>query len=54
MKRCETCRSTDLRDELVQEVFDIEGKLVLIEKIPARGYRTVGASVSCKRLNRTA
>ena len=36
MKHCELCHSTDLRDELVQEVFDIDGKLVLIEKIPAR------------------
>jgi YgiT-type zinc finger domain-containing protein len=36
MKRCELCRSTDLQDGFVQEVFNIDGKLVLIERIPAR------------------
>ena len=35
MKRCEQCHSTDLGTEVVQEVFNIDGKLVLIEGIPA-------------------
>lgn len=36
MQHCKQYGSTDLQEVLVREVFDIDGKLVLIEKIPAR------------------
>ncbi len=36
MFRCCVCGSTEAHDELVDEVFQIDGKLVLVEHIPAR------------------
>ena len=35
MFRCHVCRKTESRQELVSEVFDIEGKPVCVEQIPA-------------------
>ena len=33
---CHVCGSTTGRDELVNEVFEIEGRRVLVEKIPSK------------------
>ena len=35
MFRCHVCGATEAREELVSEVFQIEGKPVLVEGIPA-------------------
>lgn len=35
MFRCCVCGSTEAHDELVDEVFQIDGMLVLVERIPA-------------------
>jgi YgiT-type zinc finger domain-containing protein len=36
MFRCYVCGSTDWRDGQVNEVFQIEGEVVMVERIPAR------------------
>lgn len=36
MWRCHVCGSTDSRQELVSELFNLNGRTVLIECIPAR------------------
>ena len=36
MFQCHGCGSDEYHDELVSEVFQIEGKPVLVENIPAR------------------
>lgn len=36
MFKCHVCGSTEYREELVNEVFQIDGKPVLVEKIPAQ------------------
>jgi YgiT-type zinc finger domain-containing protein len=36
MFRCCVCGSSEAHDELVDEVFQIDGQLVLVEQIPAR------------------
>ena len=35
MFRCHVCGKTEARQELVSEVFDIDGKPVRVEAIPA-------------------
>jgi len=35
MFHCHVCGKTESRQELVSEVFDIDGKLVQVEQIPA-------------------
>ena len=35
MFRCHVCGNTESRQELVSEVFEIDGKLVRVEQIPA-------------------
>lgn len=35
MFKCHVCGSTNAREELVSEVFQIDGKTVLVEEIPA-------------------
>jgi YgiT-type zinc finger domain-containing protein len=35
MFKCHTCGSTEGRQELVKEVFQLEGEFVLVENIPA-------------------
>lgn len=35
MFRCHVCRKTEARQELVNEVFEIDGKPVRVEAIPA-------------------
>lgn len=39
---CEVCGSSSFRQELVDEVFNIDGKLVLVEQIPAQVCMTCG------------
>ena len=34
MFECAVCRSTEAHDELVTEVFEIDGRRVLVENIP--------------------
>ncbi len=36
MFRCNVCGSTEARQEMVSELFMIDGKPVLVENIPAR------------------
>lgn len=36
MALCEICGSTKFSEELLNEVFQIQGKLVLVERIPAK------------------
>ncbi len=36
MFRCHVCGSTEAREDLVNEVFQINGQPVLVERIPAR------------------
>lgn len=36
MVQCHVCGSDEIRDEMVNEVFIIGGKLVVVENIPAR------------------
>jgi len=36
MFKCHVCGSTEYREELVNEVFQIDGKPVLVENIPAQ------------------
>lgn len=36
MFQCEVCGSTQVRTELVSEVFNIDSKLLLVEQIPAQ------------------
>ena len=35
MFRCRVCHSHESREELVEEVFQIDGKYVLVDRIPA-------------------
>jgi YgiT-type zinc finger domain-containing protein len=36
MFKCHVCGSSEYREEFVNEVFQIDGKPVLVEKIPAQ------------------
>ena len=36
MFKCHVCGSTESREELVSEIFHIDGKPVLVENIPAQ------------------
>lgn len=33
---CHVCGSTDTREEMVNEIFLVEGKFILVENIPAK------------------
>ncbi|HNB46627.1 MAG: type II toxin-antitoxin system MqsA family antitoxin [Rhodocyclaceae bacterium] len=35
MFKCEVCGGTEVRDEVVDEVFHVDGRYVLVEHIPA-------------------
>ena len=35
MTKCDVCGSPDIRRELVDKVFDVDGKLVQVEEVPA-------------------
>jgi len=45
MFRCHVCGSDEYHEELVSEVFQIEGKPVLVENIPARVCNRCGEPV---------
>ena len=42
MFRCQLCHCTEWRDLLVDEVFQLDGKRVLVEHIPARACARCG------------
>ena len=45
MFRCDVCGSTEARNEFVDEVFNIDGELVLVEHIPAKVCSRCGEAV---------
>lgn len=45
MFKCHVCGSIEYRDELVNEVFQIDGKPVLVEKIPAQVCARCGEEI---------
>jgi YgiT-type zinc finger domain-containing protein len=45
MFRCHVCGKTEERQALVDEVFDIDGKPVRVEKIPAAVCMNCGETV---------
>lgn len=45
MFRCHVCSKTEERQALVNEVFDIDGKPVRVEKIPATVCTNCGETV---------
>lgn len=45
MFRCHVCGKTDGRQKFVSEVFDIDGKVVRVENIPANVCTQCGESV---------
>lgn len=44
MFQCHVCGNTTARSELVSEVFTVEGRRVLVEKIPAQVCTRCGES----------
>jgi len=45
MFRCHVCNSTEAHEELVSEVFQIDGQPVLVERIPATVCTRCGEAV---------
>ena len=45
MLHCHVCRKTESRQELVSEVFDIDGRPVQVEQIPATVCAHCGEAV---------
>lgn len=45
MFKCHVCGSTEYREELVNEVFQIDGKPVLVENIPAQVCERCGEEI---------
>jgi YgiT-type zinc finger domain-containing protein len=45
MFQCHVCGSTELQKKFVREIFWIDGKPVLVEKIPAKVCRRCGEAV---------
>lgn len=45
MFKCHVCGSTEYREELVNEVFQIDSKPVLVEKIPAQVCARCGEEI---------
>ena len=45
MFKCHVCGSTEYREEVVNEVFQIDGKPVLVEKIPAQVCTSCGEEI---------
>ncbi len=42
MNKCHICGSNDIKTELVKETFEIEGRLLIIENIPAQVCQRCG------------
>jgi len=36
MKRCDVCGNATFHEELLEEVFRIDGQMVMVERVPAR------------------
>lgn len=45
MFKCHVCGSTEYREEVMNEVFQIDGKPVLVEKIPAQVCARCGEEI---------
>ena len=45
MFKCHVCGSTEFREELVNEIFHIDGKPVLVENIPAHVCARCGEEI---------
>jgi HTH-type transcriptional regulator/antitoxin MqsA len=45
MFKCHVCGSTESREELVNEIFQIDGKPVLVENIPAQVRARCGEEI---------
>ena len=45
MFKCHVCGSTEYREELVNEVFQIDGKPILVENIPAQVCTRCGEEI---------
>ena len=45
MFKCHVCGSTEAREELVSEIFQVDGKPVLVENIPAQVCAHCGEQV---------
>lgn len=45
MFKCHVCGSTEYREEVVNEVFQIDGKPVLVERIPAQVCTRCGEEI---------
>ena len=48
MFKCHVCGSTESRNELVREVFEVNGKRVLVENIPAQVCARCGEEIFSK------
>ncbi|MEW5938906.1 MAG: YgiT-type zinc finger protein [Chloroflexota bacterium] len=48
MFKCHVCGSTESRTELVSEIFQIDGKPVLVESIPAQVCARCGEEIFSK------
>jgi YgiT-type zinc finger domain-containing protein len=42
MNKCHVCGSQEIREKLVKETFEVEGKMVMIEGIPAQVCQRCG------------
>ncbi|MBD2393004.1 YgiT-type zinc finger protein [Cyanobacterium aponinum UTEX 3222] len=42
MNKCHICGSNEIKEELVKETFEIDGKLVMVEGIPAQVCQRCG------------
>ncbi|MCA9414075.1 MAG: YgiT-type zinc finger protein [Candidatus Omnitrophica bacterium] len=45
MFECQVCGNKSIRDEIVSEVFEIDGRRVLVEGIPAKVCERCGEAV---------
>ena len=43
--KCHVCGSTEAREELVSEIFQIDGKPILVENIPAQVCTRCGEEI---------
>ncbi len=42
MNKCHVCGSNEIKQELVKETFEVDGKLVIVEGIPAQVCQRCG------------
>lgn len=53
MNKCHVCGSSELRDDFVSEVFQINGKHVLVEHIPAKVCHRCGEMIFSRETTET-